>query len=63
MEFSLVLRKEHEARLLPENLPLSQTGKIKWASASELVEWVSTSWKNVVENRVKLQEILNCKYN
>jgi hypothetical protein len=45
--FKDYLRKEYEAWLLSENLPLTPSGNIKRASASKLAEWVSTAWKKI----------------
>jgi hypothetical protein len=41
------LRKQYEAWLLYENLPLTQSGNIRRASASEPAERVSAAWKNI----------------
>jgi hypothetical protein len=52
--FKDYLRKEYEAWLLSENLPLTPSGKIKRASASKLAEWVSATWKTIAGKTVEL---------
>jgi hypothetical protein len=41
--FKYYLRKEYEAWLLPENLPLTPSGKFRGAFASNLAKWVSAA--------------------
>jgi hypothetical protein len=46
------LRKEYEAWLLSEILPLTTSGKIKGSSASKCAEWVLVTWKNITGKTV-----------
>jgi hypothetical protein len=45
--FKDYLRKEYDARLISENLPLTPSGKIKRIPASELAEWIMAVWKKI----------------
>jgi hypothetical protein len=58
--FKDYLRKEYEAWLLSKNLPLTPSGKIKRASASELAEWVSAAWKKIAGKTVE-QSFKKCR--
>jgi hypothetical protein len=51
--FKDYLRREYEAWLLSENLPLTPSGMIKRASASKLAEWVSAAWKKIAGKTVE----------
>jgi hypothetical protein len=48
--FKVILRKEYEVWLLPDNL---SPGKTKRASASELAEWASAAWKLIAGRAVE----------
>jgi hypothetical protein len=51
--FKDYLRKEYEAWLLSENLPLVPSGKINRASASKLAKWVLATWKKIAGKTVE----------
>jgi hypothetical protein len=51
--FKDYLRKEYEAWLLSENLPLIPSGNIKKAYDSHLAELVSAAWKKMAGKTVE----------
>jgi hypothetical protein len=52
--FKHLVRKHYDAWLNKDNHILTLSGKIKRASASIIVEWISKAWKevpvNIIEN-------------
>lgn len=46
------VRDEYEKWLFTDNLPLTNTGKIKKAPASEVARWISVAWAKVSEDVV-----------
>jgi hypothetical protein len=57
--FKHLIRKHYDAWLNKDNHTLTPSGKIKRASASIIVEWISKAWKEVPAN-VILKSFLNC---
>jgi hypothetical protein len=51
--FKHLVPKHHDARLNKDNHILTPAGKMKRASASIIVEWISKAWKQVPKSFVK----------
>lgn len=51
--FKAYVQEQYETWLMKDNQPLTKTGKIKKASASTIVEWVSKAWSQIDPDLVK----------